>query len=158
MLRTLRFDATSRALQLLSGQEFAPLVLRSLLDRTQIERLLLLRECADVGPVHDDGAGHEVIFLHACQANGTLSGECIQVFDRLADAMRAHDPRAACAHAEHGNEASLAVRCVELHTCKPSSQRAQCPLRVASTRAPSSHEHAAFSSMPRAQQTTSAAA
>jgi hypothetical protein len=58
----------------------------------------------------------QVIFLHAARAVGALSCECTALLDQLADEMRAHDPRAACKHAEVADEASLAVRCVELHT------------------------------------------
>jgi hypothetical protein len=47
--------------ELLAGQEFAPLVLRGLLSAAQVARLQQLR--SEVGPVHDDGAGHEVSCL-----------------------------------------------------------------------------------------------
>ena len=81
--------------ELLRGQTFAPRVLSSVLDQSQIDRLLGLLEYSSVGPVHDDGAGHEVIFLHACAAQGRLSTECVQLLDGLADTMRAYDPRLA---------------------------------------------------------------
>ena len=104
-------QAHTEIVELLSGQVFAPLLLRGLLDAPTIERLLDLRQNRDIGPVHDDGAGHEVVFLHGCRAKGLLSEECIRDLDGLADAMRAHDPR--CLH--DGGE-GLAVRCMELHT------------------------------------------
>jgi hypothetical protein len=95
--------------RLLEGQSFAPRVLDALLDASQIDRLLALRSSV-LSAVHDDGAGHEVIFLHAERAKGLLSDECAAVLDGLAAAMRAHDPR------EGDLAKGLAVRCVELHT------------------------------------------
>ena len=80
-----------------------------LLAPPQVAQLVALR--AAVGPVHDDGAGHEVIFLHAAIASGQLSGECDELIRGLVAAMKARDPRPdAAALADE-----LHVRCVELH-------------------------------------------
>ena len=63
-----------------------------------------------VTPIHDDGHGHEVIFLHAAWAAGHLTSECTQLLTHLADTMRSHDPRP-------GRLADgLSLRCAELHT------------------------------------------
>ena len=43
--------------------------------------------------VHDDGAGHEVIFLHASQAAGLLSSQFDEVVATLVQTMKDHDPR-----------------------------------------------------------------
>jgi hypothetical protein len=93
---------------LLQEQRFQPLHLRGLLDRAQVSRLCELRGTLTT-KVHDDGAGHEVIFLHAAAAKGQLSAECAALFATLVEAMRRHDPRSGSIADE------LSVRCVELH-------------------------------------------
>ena len=72
-------------------QQFAPQVVQGLLTTEEVARLYALRSL--VTPVHDDGAGHEVVFLHASQAAGQLSAECDALFARMVEAMRTHDPR-----------------------------------------------------------------
>ena len=110
-------------IELIEGQTFVPLIIPNLLEADQIKRLLELREI--VTPVHDDGAGHEVIFLHAAMpmqpadgsssgggssSQGELSPSCVQLLMSLADAMRTNDPRIG------GFGEDLSVRCIELHT------------------------------------------
>ena len=95
--------------ELLRGQIFRPRVLPSMLDASQIERLLALREQDGVGPVHDDGAGHEVIFLHACRHAKKLSQACEGLLDGLAEAMRAHDPRASLQAEQAAEKGDAAV-------------------------------------------------
>ena len=82
-----RDDATRR---LLEAQSFRPRIVPALLARGEIGALLALRGALRATPVHDDGAGHEVVFLHAARAVGELSAPCAALLDRLADAMRAH--------------------------------------------------------------------
>jgi hypothetical protein len=94
---------------LLQLEHFTPAVLGRLVDSVQVGKLLALRSHACAWPVHDDGAGHEVIFLHAAMASGLLSGPCVEVIESIVQSMKDHDPR--------GREAAagLNVRCVELH-------------------------------------------
>ena len=94
---------------LLQREHFTPAVLGGLMDEAQVGKLLALRSHARAWPVHDDGAGHEVIFLHAAMASGLLSGPCVEVIESIVQSMKDHDPR--------GREAAagLNVRCIELH-------------------------------------------
>ena len=92
---------------LLQQQVFEPRVLCGLLDAPLVAKLCALRSA--VTPVHDDGAGHEVIFLHAAQAQLCLSAEVEEVFAALIQAMKDNDPRGGSLADE------LSVRCVELH-------------------------------------------
>ena len=97
----------TEVVELLKEQKFEPRILTRLLGESQVAHLLSLR--SEAGPVHDDGAGHEVIFLHAIQAAGQLSDEFDRMLGSLVQAMKDSDPRG-------GDFASdLNVRCVELH-------------------------------------------
>ena len=95
---------------LLEGLAFEPQIVRGLLSAEEIAHLLEQRSAERAAriTVHDDGEGHQVIFLHAVRAAGELSAESARVLDGLVKKMRANDPRKA-------HDEVLNVRCAELH-------------------------------------------
>ena len=68
--------------------------------------------------MHDNGAGHSTIYLHAGQREGRgplhADDERSRILVRVVDLMRRHDPRATL-HAPGDLARDLNVRCCELH-------------------------------------------
>lgn len=105
---------------LLQGQLFAPRVLRRVLDPMAIaEQILPMYN--EVTPLHDNGAGHATIYLHAGHAEqrGVLHEDSprARLLWQLIQRMRAEDPRESLTAGALA--ADLEVRCVELHEYQP---------------------------------------
>lgn len=134
---------------LLDAQRFAPRILPRVLSDEEVGALCALR--GQIGPEHDDGAGHATIYLHARQVDGAgvmhdpANGVCARALQRLVAMMKSTDPRSAsmpikeprtATDAGGGGEldgkvhapapaplaTELSVRCAELHTYTPGGQ------------------------------------